>query len=449
IIEEMGSCNWSTIRNSAAFVAFNNAIYFTHCDGERVQLYRHEIGVAGAIAVTDFTEQTLVNSSLGDETIARLGDELIVPIGPNVNSVFRHDLYRFDGEDFTEIDLGHRDVREPLVLETPNAVYFTVVDSTSLNSFYPAYIRADSPADLHYLTYQGDTIREIFGNQFHPSDSSVYFAYQGQVLRHHPSSEVAELYYSLPDDTLEDLLSPFILDDRLLFLATSSFYGRELYEVTDLNEVPRRVTDIRTGPPNSNILGMAAQNNRLFFAANDGLRGSELWSYYPGCFTLVLTSVTSSIDLPTGEVVATPNGGIAPFSYQWSSGDSTAILSNINAGFYEVTVTDASGCSVSEYTWVETNGMISYNEESDVVTPSIMVYPNPFHDRFSLRLEEVAAPRVIIRLFSLNGQLLRAETMDMDTTMSISASQLPAGNYMVQVLTDTGELLFVRRVVKS
>lgn len=447
IVEEIGNCSWSTIRTSGTFVAYNNAIYFTHCDGERVQLYRHEIGVAGATAMTDFSDQTLVQSSLLDETMARLGDELIIPVGSDVNSIFRHDLYRFDGEDFTEIDLGARDVREPIVLETPLAVYFTVVDSFSLNSFYPAYIPADSPADLHYLTYQGDTIRNIFGNEFHPSDSSVYFTYEGQVLRHHPSLEEAELYYTLPD-TLENLNTPFLLDDRLLFLATSPLYGRELYEVTDFDAAPRRVTDIRNGPPDSDISGMTALNNRLFFSANDGFRGSELWSFNPACFTIGITSSPSSIDLPTGEVAAIPNGGTAPFTYQWSSGDATASLTNVSAGFYEVTITDASGCSTSDYTWVETNGIISNNEVLEVRSPNIVVYPNPFRDQFTLQLEEVAAPRIMVRLFSLNGQLLQTEIMDTNTTISISASQWPVGSYVVQVLTDGGGLLFVKKVVK-
>ena len=140
IIEEMGSCGGSTSRESGTFVAYDNAIYFTHCDGgDAVQLYRHEIGMPGAVAVTDFSEQSLVKGSLFDETMARLGDELLLSVGPDAVGLFRHDLYRFDGDNFIEVDLGDRAVRGPSVLETPTAVYFTVVNNVgSINVFQPA-----------------------------------------------------------------------------------------------------------------------------------------------------------------------------------------------------------------------------------------------------------------------------------------------------------------------
>lgn len=43
------------------------------------------------------------------------------------------------------------------------------------------------------------------------------------------------------------------------------------------------------------------------------------------------------------------NGGVAPYSYHWSSGHSTATASNLTAGTYFVTVTDADGCTISDF----------------------------------------------------------------------------------------------------
>lgn len=40
----------------------------------------------------------------------------------------------------------------------------------------------------------------------------------------------------------------------------------------------------------------------------------------------------------------TVSGGIAPLSYSWSNGISTANLSGVGAGAYALTVTDAIGC---------------------------------------------------------------------------------------------------------
>ncbi|MCB9264649.1 MAG: carboxypeptidase regulatory-like domain-containing protein [Lewinellaceae bacterium] len=47
-----------------------------------------------------------------------------------------------------------------------------------------------------------------------------------------------------------------------------------------------------------------------------------------------------------GELEAVPTG-TAPFSYQWSSGETTAIIAPNAPGTYCVTVTDANGCTVS------------------------------------------------------------------------------------------------------
>ncbi len=61
-----------------------------------------------------------------------------------------------------------------------------------------------------------------------------------------------------------------------------------------------------------------------------------------------------------GQIAITMNGGAPDFVYQWSNGADTAILTNIGAGVYSVTVTDAYNCRVSaEYTVIQPND-ISY-----------------------------------------------------------------------------------------
>ncbi len=43
-------------------------------------------------------------------------------------------------------------------------------------------------------------------------------------------------------------------------------------------------------------------------------------------------------------LVATPNVGMSPFSYSWSTGDTLDTLYNVPSGWYKLTVTDANGC---------------------------------------------------------------------------------------------------------
>lgn len=68
------------------------------------------------------------------------------------------------------------------------------------------------------------------------------------------------------------------------------------------------------------------------------LQNNTNWSYY------VYVSSTTTNCANNGTATAVVAGGTSPFSYLWSNNDTTATISNLAAGNYTLTVTDADGC---------------------------------------------------------------------------------------------------------
>jgi len=56
------------------------------------------------------------------------------------------------------------------------------------------------------------------------------------------------------------------------------------------------------------------------------------------------TTLPSCYDYSDGTITLTPQTGVGPYHYLWNTGDTTGSLNQLQAGTYQVTVTDAEGC---------------------------------------------------------------------------------------------------------
>lgn len=67
----------------------------------------------------------------------------------------------------------------------------------------------------------------------------------------------------------------------------------------------------------------------------------------PSALTVMIGSTNPSTNAGTdGTATAIPSGGTEPYSYVWSNGGTTQVITDLNAGIYNVTVTDANACNV-------------------------------------------------------------------------------------------------------
>ncbi|NET36262.1 MAG: T9SS type A sorting domain-containing protein [Cyanothece sp. SIO1E1] len=61
-----------------------------------------------------------------------------------------------------------------------------------------------------------------------------------------------------------------------------------------------------------------------------------------------VTDVTTCNETGNGGIVLTASGGASPYTFDWADGATGASLSDLSAGVYQVTLTDANGCTLSE-----------------------------------------------------------------------------------------------------
>lgn len=83
--------------------------------------------------------------------------------------------------------------------------------------------------------------------------------------------------------------------------------------------------------------------------------------------TSTITSTATTCGASTGSATVTPTNGTANYSYTWNNGGNTASVNNLGAGGYQVTITDANGCSGTASTTVTTpNGPSATQVTTDI-----------------------------------------------------------------------------------
>lgn len=120
-------------------------------------------------------------------------------------------------------------------------------------------------------------------------------------------------------------------------------------------------------------------------------------------------------------------GGVPPYQYSWSNGQSGSEALNLNpASSYTLTITDATGCS---QTW---DVQPAITGTYDAVQDDVVVFPNPHGDQFTIQLPE-GITNASYRLLNLAGQeVLRWNSLPASANL-INTTFLPTGCYVVEI----------------
>ena len=188
----------------------------------------------------------------------------------------------------------------------------------------------------------------------------------------------------------------------------------------------------------------------VFFTAvgpggQDNFVGAQLVEVVPSPVTGVSLFNASSPTAADGFATANVQGGVAPYTYTWSTGQAgmDSMLNNLSPGTYSVYVEDAIGCLDTAEFWIGPNVGIA----DELLKASIQIFPNPGLGVFSLQrtqTQEVLQIRVLNSL----GQMIE-ESLEMEQgreRIQINLSDHPSGVYVVQVQSD--KALVQLRVLK-
>ncbi len=101
------------------------------------------------------------------------------------------------------------------------------------------------------------------------------------------------------------------------------------------------------GGTGASLSNLAAGNYTVTATDANGSTGTLIVSIsQPAPLNTNLTSVNeTSASANNGSATAAPTGGTAPYTYLWSTGATTATITNLDSGVYTVTVTDSHNCT--------------------------------------------------------------------------------------------------------
>ncbi|RMG78741.1 MAG: T9SS C-terminal target domain-containing protein [Bacteroidetes bacterium] len=132
-----------------------------------------------------------------------------------------------------------------------------------------------------------------------------------------------------------------------------------------------------------------------------------------------------------GEATAFANGGITPYTYQWSNGQTTQTATGLAAGSYSVTVTDGYGCSATGSVSVNEPPASAFNGIQELVS----LYPNPSYDVLYIK----GLPKnTIVHIEDISGKTVRNIKIN-SPTQEVDVSSLARGMYIAKWNTGTAE----------
>jgi len=147
-----------------------------------------------------------------------------------------------------------------------------------------------------------------------------------------------------------------------------------------------------------------------------------------------------------GVATIVPGAGLAPYAFEWSTGDSTATADSLAVGEYTVTVSDAVGCADIITVLIDLD--VATDEPGEVLR-DLRVFPNPTSGLLELSLDLERATDLDAEIYDLTGRrmITRALGRQLRLNEQLDLSALPNGVYLLRIRA--GDAARTVRVIKQ
>jgi CotH kinase protein/Chitobiase/beta-hexosaminidase C-terminal domain/Lamin Tail Domain/Secretion system C-terminal sorting domain/SprB repeat len=160
---------------------------------------------------------------------------------------------------------------------------------------------------------------------------------------------------------------------------------------------------------------------------------------------IINVTPVSAIDEEDGMMSITPTGGTGPYTYQWSTGHQTAIVTDMEAGEFSVTITDANDC---EYETTVVIGVYSAIEEIEGLL-HFSIQPNPSSATFDVLLSFVQNRELTVAIYDMSGKQIKSygPLSGQQVTQAVDIREVADGSYLVVVTVEGGKRLEKKIIV--
>lgn len=164
-------------------------------------------------------------------------------------------------------------------------------------------------------------------------------------------------------------------------------------------------------------------------------------------FTLATSTIPSTcIACPNGKILITPNGGVPPYTYQWTPSTGTMngdTIIGLISGIYTVCITDVNSCSVCVTdTILEDPTTISEQHKQN----AILIYPNPNSGDFFIQSDFHSDTEYSLLIQDIHGRTTFTNPKLKGKLNRIDPS-LKNGIYVVVIKTGNIEIFRERIVI--